>query len=307
MKIAVMGTGGVGGAFGARLAAAGNDVTFVARGKHLEAIRKNGLQIVSPLLGDVHIQPARCTDDPQSIGTVDLVLFCVKLWDTESAAATIKPVVSPTTAVLSLQNGIRRDEVLRACFGKDNVLGGVSFIAATIKEAGVIDQRGAVQKLIFGEYSGKATDRVMAFDQACKQANIESIVSPDITKTIWEKFIYLVAMSSVLAAARQTIGPVRGNPRTRQLLVDVMKETIAVARARMVAIEDGLVERHMAYFDGLAPDVTASMQHDLSVGNKLELPWLAGAVVELGQELAIPTPVTRVLENILSPYVNGRT
>jgi 2-dehydropantoate 2-reductase len=306
MKIAVMGTGGVGGAFGARLAAAGNEVTFIARGKHLEAIRKNGLRVISPLIGDVRIQPAKCTDDPQTIGAVDLVLFCVKLWDTDTAADAIKPIVSSTTAVLSLQNGIRRDEMLRARFGQDSVLGGVSFIAATIKEAGIIEQRGTVQKLIFGEYSGAATDRVKSFEQACRQANIEAIVSADITKTIWEKFIYLVAMSSVLAAARQTIGPVRTNPRTRQLLVDVMKEAVAIARARGVDIDDGLVDRHMAYFDGLAPDVTASMQHDLSVGNKLELPWLAGAVVELGQELSIPTPVTRVLESILSPYIHGQ-
>jgi 2-dehydropantoate 2-reductase len=306
MKIAVMGSGGVGGAFGARLAAAGHDVTFVARGKHLEAIRKNGLNVISPLLGDVHVQPAKCTDDPRTIGTVDLVLFCVKLWDTDTAADAIKPAIGAETAVLSLQNGIRRDEVLRARLGEEKVLGGVSFIAATIKDAGVIEQRGTIQKLIFGEYSGASTVRVKAFEEACKQAKIEANVAADISKTIWEKFIYLVAMSSVLAACRQTIGPVRSNPRTRQLLVDVMNETAAVARARGVTVDDGLVDRHMGYFDGLAPDVTASMQHDLSVGNKLELPWLAGAVVELGQELSVATSVTRVLESILSPYSNGQ-
>lgn len=300
-----MGTGGVGGVFGARLAAAGSDVTFIARGRHLAAIAGNGLSVVSPLVGDLLIKPAQCTDKPETIAAVDLVLFCVKLWDTESAAEAIKGLIADNTAVISLQNGIKRDLVLKRILGDDHVVGGISYVGATIKAPGIIEQRGTMQKLVFGEYSGKTTPRLQEFHRACQAAGIESIISENIQRNIWEKFIYLTAMSSVLAATRQTIGPVRANERTRALLLDVMKEALGVARASGVQIEDSILKTHMDYFDAIAPDVTASMQHDLSVGNRLELPWLAGAVVELGQELHVATPVTRVLFDVLSPYVNG--
>jgi 2-dehydropantoate 2-reductase len=305
MKIAIMGTGGVGGGYGARLAAAGSEVAFIARGKHLAAIQQNGLSIISPMLGNLLIKPAQCTDNPATIGPVDIVLFCVKLWDTESAAQAIKPMVGPNTAVISLQNGINRDAVLREIIGEPHIVGGVSYIGATIKAPGVIEQRGTTQKLVFGEYSGQETPRIQTLRRACQAAEIEAVVSADIGKAIWEKFIYLVAMSSVLAATRQTVGPVRANERTRCLLTDVMRETLVVGRAQGVNLDDSLVEAHMAHFDALAPDVTASMQYDLAIGNRLELPWLAGAVLELGKQLNVPTTVTRVLCDVLSPYANG--
>lgn len=305
VKIVIMGTGGVGGVYGSRLAAAGCDVSFVARGKHLEAIEKNGLKLVSEELGDLLIKPIKATGDPESIGPADIVLISVKLWDTEKAAKQIKPLVGENTAIISLQNGITKDDTLRAEYGKRNVVGGVSYVAATISEPGVVTQKGKVQRLIFGEYGSPTSARLEELKQACLEAGLEAEVHSDIERAIWEKYVFLVAMSSVTSAARQTIGPVRSCPGTRQLLVDVMTEAISVGQARGVKLADGLVEKALSYWDELSPDVTSSMQHDLQHGNRLELQWLSGNVVSLGKELGVETPVNRVLVDVLSPYVNG--
>lgn len=305
MKIAVMGTGGVGGVFGARLAAAGNDVSFIARGKHLEAIKRDGLRVRSELRGDVTIHPAVATSEPSEIGTVDVVLFTVKLWDTESAAETIKPLIGPQTAVLSLQNGIERDAILGRHVGAQHVIGGVSYVASNIMEPGVILQKGNAQDLVFGEYSKQFSERVLALKAACDAASIGAEISKHIERTIWEKFVWLVAMSAVLSATRQTIGPVMSNPLTRQLMRDVMSETIAVGKASGVDLDEQVLESRMKYGENLAPDVIASMLHDLRSGNRLELPWLSGAVVSIGEKYGVPTPVNKTLVAVLSPYVNG--
>lgn len=301
-----MGTGGVGGVFGARLADAGCDVSFIARGKHLAAMKANGLNIDSAEVGDSLIKPVSATDNPAEIGPVDVVLFAVKLWDTESAAKQIEPLVGDSTAVISLQNGILKDDILRKHFGAERIVGGVSYVAATISEPGVVTQKGTVQRLVFGEYgSNSESARLTKLREACLKAGIDAEIPKNIETAIWEKFVFLVAMSAVTAATRQTIGPVRSHPRTRQLLIDVMQEAIDVAHARGVTLEPGLIERRLAYWDGLSPDVTSSMQHDLQQGNRLELPWLSGTVVDLGKELGVPTPVNRVLVDLLLPFVDG--
>lgn len=306
MKIAVMGTGGVGGVFGARLADAGCDVSFIARGKHLAAIKENGLKIVSEEVKDSLLKPCKASDDPKDIGPVDVVLFCVKLWDTESAAKQIEPMVGESTAIISLQNGILKDEVLRKHFGKERVVGGVSYVAATISAPGMVTQKGVVQKLVFGEYGAQSSSkRLEQLREACLKGGVEAEIPENIEKAIWEKFVFLVAMSAVTAATRQTIGPVRTHESTRRLLVDVMSEATAVAKARGIILDDGLIDRRLAYWDGLSPDVTSSMQHDLQHGNRLELPWLSGTVVDLGKELGVPTPVNRVLVDLLMPFVDG--
>lgn len=305
MKIAVMGTGGVGGLFGARLAKAGFDVSFIARGAHLEAIKANGLKVVSEHRGDVHLTAPEATDSPADIGPVDFVFFTVKLWDTESAAEAIRPLINSDTAVISFQNGVQRDDVLRSILGEGHVLGGISYVAATLQEPGVICQRGFVQKLVFGEYSGERSPRVNDLAAACAKAEIEYDIPADIEKALWEKFVFLVAMSSVTASTRQQIGAVRSNPDTRNLLIDVMKEAMEVGRAKGVKLSDDLVDRQLAYMEGLAPDVTASMEHDLRHGNRLELPWLSGAVVQIGKELNVSTKVNQVLYSVLSPYIMG--
>lgn len=305
MKIAVMGTGGVGGVFGARLAQAGCDVHFIARGAHLDAINQKGLHLVSAELGDNLIKPAQATADPTTIGPVDIVFITVKLWDTETAVRQIEPLVSDNTAVISLQNGIAKDDAVRAKYGAANTVGGVSYVAATISEPGVVTQKGVVQRLVFGEYGMPTSERLEKLKDACLAAGLEAEIHPHIENAIWEKFVFLVAMSAVTAATRQTIGPVRSHPKTRQLLVDVMKEAIAIAGARGITFDDGLIERRLTYWDNLSPDVTSSMQHDLQHGNRLELPWLSGTVVELGKSLGVETPVNRVLVDVLSPFVDG--
>lgn len=304
MKIAIMGSGGVGALFGARLAHSGLDVSFIARGAHLEAINKNGLQILSSQRGDLLIK-TKAVSDPAAIGVVDYVFLTVKLWDTDSAAQLIKPMVGPDTAVISLQNGVLRDATLREHLGAKHIMGGISYVGATIKEPGVIEQKGNVQKLVFGEYNGVISKRVEALQAACHEAEIEVLIPENIEVALWEKFVVLVAMSSVTASCRQTIGPVRENAQTRALLTAVMNEVVAVAKGRGIAISADLVSRQMKYLANLGAEVTASMEHDLRHGNRLELPWLAGAVVDMGRELNIPTTVCQVLCAVLSPYVDG--
>lgn len=305
MKIAIMGTGGVGGLFGARLAQAGIDVAFIARGAHLEAIKTHGLKVISPDRGNILIKDAQAVSEPKSVGLVDYIFLTVKLWDTESAVELIKPLVGEHTTVISFQNGISRDDILKAKLGAKHVLGGISYVGATIQAPGVIEQRGTVQKLVFGEYGGTKTERVLALQKACESAAIEVVVPDDIEKALWEKFVVLVAMSSITACCRSSIGVVRENPETRALLQAVMTEVVAVAKARGVAISADIIERQMAYLDNLGRDVTASLEHDLRHGNKLELPWLAGTVVTLGRELNVPTPVCSFVSAILSPYIGG--
>lgn len=305
LKFAIIGAGGVGAGYGARLWKAGYEVTFIARGAHLAAIKENGLKLLSDQLGDVLVKPAVATSNFSDVAPVDYVLLCVKLWDTEETARAMKPMIGENTAVMSLQNGIERDNILSNVLGEKHIIGGISYIGATITEPGIIQQRGNVQKIVYGEYNGEKTERVKLFQEACSKAGIEAVISEDIEKSLWIKFTYLVGMSASCAVTRQTIGPVRSNPRTREIMIDVMKEAIAVGKANGVKLEDDLIDQHIAYLDGLAPDVTASMQHDLAQGNRLELPWLSGAVVDLGKKLGVETPVNRVIRDVLSPFEMG--
>jgi 2-dehydropantoate 2-reductase len=304
MRIAVMGTGGVGGYFGARLAQGGSDVVFVARGAHLKALREHGL-IVESKLGDVSLPKVQATDDPSTLGSVDLVLIGVKLWDTESMAHAVSAIVGPTTAVLSLQNGVQKDDVLRRILGSEPVLGGVCYIASTIASPGVIRHTGTVQKLVFGEYGGRRSPRAEAFLEACRRGGIDVELSPDIRKAIWEKFVFLVAHSATTTAIRMPIGAILTNPRTRSFLLDIMREVVAVGRAHGVPLSAGYAEDQLAFFDGLPPEMVSSMYHDLERGNRLEVDWLSGGVVELGQELGVPTPLNRAVRDILTLYANG--
>ncbi|MBK7839678.1 MAG: 2-dehydropantoate 2-reductase [Candidatus Obscuribacter sp.] len=218
---------------------------------------------------------------------------------------TIRPIVGKDTAVISFQNGIARDAMLKAAFGEEHVIGGISYVGATILAPGIIEQKGTFQKLVFGEYSGVKTGRIQALADLCHKADIEAVVPDDIAVALWEKFVVLVAMSSLTAATRQTIGPVRQNSQSRALLHDVLNEVYNVGIASGVKLPADVVSRQIQYLDTVAPDVTASMEYDLRQGNKLELPWLAGSVVEMGQKLNVPTPVCRVICGILSPYVGG--
>src|SRR5258706_431978 len=305
MRIAIMGSGGVGGYFGAKLARAGCDVTCIARGAHLDAMRKNGLLVESGS-GNVHIESPKVTSDPAGIGTVDLVMFGVKLWDTESAARAILPLVGLRTRIVSFQNGVQKDELLRSVVGENAVMGGVCYIAATIARPGVIQHGGAMQKLVFGEYGDKSSKLGQDFLEACKKAGIDAEVSADIRRATWEKFVFLVGLSATTATMRAPVGVVRSNPRARAMLLDAMREVVAVGRAEGVALAEGFADNRLAFCDSLPPEMGASMRNDLERGNRLEVEWLSGDVVERGKRLGIPTPVNRTVYDILSLHAQGR-
>jgi 2-dehydropantoate 2-reductase len=305
MRIAIMGSGGVGGYFGARLAQGGCDVCFIARGAHLAALRERGLVIESKL-GDIRLSSVRAIDDPACLGPVDVVLIGVKLWDTEAAVRAISPIVGARTVVLSLQNGVQKDDVLRSFFGDDPVLGGVCYIAAAISRPGVITHTGTMQRLVFGEYGRGRSARAEALLEVCERAGIDAELSPDIRKAIWEKFVFLVGLSAATTTARLPIGPIRADPQTRGLLLDIIREAVAVGRAQGVALSDGFAEDRLAFCDSLPAEMTSSMHLDLERGNRLEVAWLSGGVVELGQAAGVPTPVNRAVSAILALYANGK-
>ena len=304
MRIAVMGTGGVGGYFGAKLALAGNDVTFVARGKHLEAIRRDGLRIEAGP-ASFQVTPVRATDDVGSIGPVDVVMFCVKLWDLERAAPLMKPLVAGGGVVIPFQNGIDAPDVLIRALGREHVVGGIAYVAATISAPGVIKLTGTMSRLRVGAFDGTSADRAQAFADAGKAAGVDVDVAADIRRALWEKFVMFCALSGATAIARQPIGVVRSDPELRAMFAAIMQETLAVGRAKAVALPDDYVERQLAFADGLPYEMRASTANDLIAGRQLEAPWLCGAVVRLGRELGVPTPVNETIYAALKPYLNG--
>ena len=305
MRIAVMGSGGVGGYFGARLAQAGYDVGFISRGAHLAALREWGL-VVESKLGNASLPKVRATDDPSTLGSVDVVLIAVKLWDTEAAVRAISPIVGPTTAVLSLQNGVQKDDVLRRILSNRPILGGLCYIAATIAQPGVISHTGTMQKLVFGEYDGARSARAEALLEACRRAGIDAELSQDIRRAIWKKFVFLVGLSATTASVRLPIGPIRTHPQTRRFLLDTMREVVAVGRAQGVALTADYAENRLAFCDGLPAEMTSSMHNDLVRGNRLEIAWLSVGVVELGQAADVMTPINRTVSDILALHADGK-
>ena len=306
MKIVVMGSGGVGGYFGARLAASGADVTFIARGEHLAAMQRDGLKILSAN-GDMTLKPVKATDNPASIGHVDLVMISVKLWSTEDAARAIAPLMGSNSAVVSWQNGVVAEDILIEQYGKERVIGGVSNIAALIESPGVVRHNGTMARLIFAELDGKPSKRIEAFAALCKQANIDHVVSDDITRAIWQKFIFLASFSGMTCATRLSIGPIRSDPETRALLKSALQEVVAIGRAKGVSLPDDQVEQSLGWADNLPATMVASMLGDLNRGNRLELPWLSGTVVKLGEELGVATPVHKFIYTVLKLYADGKS
>lgn len=303
MRIAIMGSGGLGGYFGARLALGGADVHFVARGQHLEAMRKQGLRIDGP--EPMHVAKVHATDRPAEIGVADVVMLCVKLWDTEQAIAHMRPMVGPETTVISFQNGVLKDRYLRAAFDARQLMGGVGYVATTIEAPGVIRQTGPMQRLLFGEFDGTRSARGEALLAACLAGNIQAELSTDIVREIWQKFVFLVGLSGTTSTIRKTIGPIRANPQTRAFLLDVMREVVAVGRAHGVALPEDYAEVRLELADEVSPNMTSSMHHDLERGNKLEVRWLSGGVVELGQAKGVPTPLNRAIADILALHADG--
>jgi 2-dehydropantoate 2-reductase len=304
MKIAVFGTGGVGGYYGARLANAGEDVRFIARGAHLEAIRKNGLRVRSAL-GDAHVHPAHASDDPNTIGPVDLVIIAVKLYDTDAAASGCLPLLGPDTSVVSFQNGVTAAETLATEVGADRVFAGTTHILATIAAPGEIAHLGTMAKLRFGELDGRPSARVSGLLAACQRAKIDAAISDDINVDIWTKFAFIAPASGITSLLRLPLGPIREDPETRALLRAAVDEAVAVARQSGVALPDDLAETHMAMIDGLPETMGSSMLHDLTQSRRLELPWLSGTVARLGREKGVPTPTHDVIVTALKLHAGG--
>lgn len=304
MRIAIMGAGALGGYFGARLAQGGADVVFIARGAHLAALRERGLLIESPYQAIV-LPKVEATDDPATVAPVDVILFSVKLWDTEAAARLLRPMIAPATAVVSLQNGVQKDDVLRAILGEAAVMGGVAYLATAIARPGVIAQTGSVQRMVFGEYDGARSERAAALLEACERGGIDAELSTNIRRAIWEKFVFLVALAGATTAMREPLGRIRGHPRSRAFLLDLMRETVAVGRALGVDLPEHYAQERLAFADALPPDMTSSMYHDLERGQRLELAWLSGAVTELGERAGVPTPANRAVNDILILHAQG--
>jgi 2-dehydropantoate 2-reductase len=304
MRIAAMGAGGVGGYFGARLQQAGHDVVFFARGKHLAALKQNGLTLKSPH-GSAQLK-VQVFERPADAGaTVDVVMFAVKLWDTESAAELLRPVVGPKTLVIPFQNGVESVERLKKIFPAQNVLGGSAYIATRIAAPGVIEHIGQMAGLEFGPLMPSQRAAAAAFHAACQGAGINAKLADDIQRVIWQKFIFLVAVSGCTASARVPLGVVRADPDLRWMFEQAMRETYRLARARGVDVPEDYVGGRMAFLDTLPAEMRASMAHDLEAGNRLEAPWLCGAVAKMSAEAGIDAPVNRAIYAALKPFVDG--
>lgn len=306
MRIAAMAAGGVGGYFGARLAAAGHDVFFIARGAHRDAIKAHGLKVES-VLGNLHLPKASVTDNPTEIGPVDVVLFAVKLWDTEKAVEQTRPLMGADTRVLTLQNGVDSYERLAPMLGERNVVPGVTYVVTTIGSPGVIKHTSELHKIVCGTIDGASDGKLAAFVDAAKAAKIDISLTDDAQRARWEKFVFLSGTSGATSLTRQTMGPILADPDMRKLFQGIMAETFAVGRAKGAKLPDGFVEHRMMFADSsVPPGMKASMANDLDRGNRLELDWLAGTVVKLGRELGIPTPVNETVYAALKPYRMGK-
>jgi 2-dehydropantoate 2-reductase len=303
MRIGIMGSGGLGGYFGARLCRGGAQVHFIARGSHLSAMRSEGLRVEGP--DPIHIPQVNATSDPAEVGPVDLVMLCVKLWDTEEALGQIRPMVGPATTIISFQNGVLKDQYLRAAYPASQLMGGVGYVATTIDRPGVIRQTGPMQRLLFGEFDGSRSPRAEAFLAACLAGDIKAELSANILREIWQKYVFLVGLSGTTTTIRKPIGPIREDAQTRAFLLDVMREVVAVGRAHGVDIAEDFADGRLKFADEMAYDMTASMHHDLERGNRLEVRWLSGGVVQLGQEKSVPTPLNRAIADILALHAAG--
>ena len=300
MRIAIMGSGGVGGYVGARLAAAGHEVVFIARGPHLAAIRANGLQVHSPR-GDVHVK-ARVEEDPAAVGKVDLVLFAVKLWDADSLAPRLAPMLGPDSRIVTLQNGIDSVAILTGHFPAAQVIGGCIYVTSVIEKPGVIRHTSMLGRMVVG----RPDDPQIATLTARPVDGLDIDAVADIDQAIWDKFVRLCAFSAATSLMRARIGAIRSNPDSRALLIQLFEEGMAIAAAAGHAMPPSFYEENMSLFDGMAPGARTSMSEDLEAGRRLELPFLSGRIHGLGVELGVPTPAHTTAFRALALYANGR-
>ena len=305
MRVAVMAAGAVGGCFGARLAAAGHAVAFIARGAHRDAMRRDGLRIESAL-GDLHLKDINVTDDPKQVGPVDLVLFAVKLWDTETAGEQMRPLLGAHTRVVTLQNGVDSVERLAPILGDEHTVGGATYVVTNIVKPGVIRHTGSIARVRCGRLD-RRTDAILAgYVDEMKRASIDITLAEDMLLDLWKKFVLLSGTSSITASTRQPLGVIRDDDDMRAFLFKLMHETLAVGRAAGIVFPQDFPAELENAVTGFSPAMKASMANDLEAGNRLELDWLAGKVVALGRKYAIATPAQEAVYAILKPYRMGR-
>ncbi len=307
MKIAIMGSGGIGGYFGGRLAAVGQDVTFIARGKHLYAIQENGLKIESEHHGDALINPAQATEFPSLVGPVDFIIFGVKLWATAEAAEAIKPMIGPETKVVSFQNGVEFNDIIGKIVGMDHIVGGIAQCSTTIAGPGIIKQLAPMQRIVMGELAGGTSEKVDAFVEVLKAGNVVAESSENIQKEIWLKFIFLASLAATTTLTRQGIGFIREDDHMHPFLMDCMREIVAVGRAKGIDLNEDQPQTTFEFIKTLPEAMVASTLHDLNKGIKTEMPWLSGAVDSLGKEVGVDTPVHRTVFAGLKAFCADRT
>ena len=303
MKIAIFGSGGVGGYFGGKLAAAGEDVTFVARGAHLAALQSEGLHISSPL-GDVQLPKVQATDRPQAVGPADVVLFTVKLYDVEASAATLAPMIGPDTVVITLQNGVDAMDMVAKHVGADHVAGGAAYIVVVIDKPGHLRHTTA-QQLVFGERDGRRSDRLVRFEQAGINAGFQAKASTDVEADLWTKFVRLATWSGMTTVTRSPMGVIRDTPATFEMMMAAIQEVIDVGTAKGVKFPPDLMEGTLNLIRNFPANSKSSMLEDIERGRRLELPWLSGAVVRIGKEVGVPTPIHQFITTVLTPFVEG--
>lgn len=299
MRIVVFGTGGVGGYFGGRLARIGEEVTFIARGEHLRAIKANGLKVDSPG-GDFVIYPAKATDDVSEIGETDLVIVGVKAWQVPEAARAIKPLVGPNTTVLPLQNGVEAVPQLVDELGRDNVIGGLCRIVSFVVEPGHIRHAGFTPSIIIGELDNRRTDRIVNIEQVFKRAGVDIMIAADIQVALWMKFLFIASFSGVGAMANAPAGVIRGDPKWRTQMLKAMEEIYVLAHTRGIKLPPDSIDTVMAAVDALPEDATSSMQRDIAAGKPSELDAQNGAVVRMARESGIDVPTHALIYETLS-------
>jgi len=300
MKIAIMGTGGVGGYYGGLLAREGRDVTFIARGEHLKAIRDKGLQVKS-VHGDFLVSPVKATDNPGEIGPVDLVLFTTKTYHTEEAAQLIKPLVDTNTSIIPLQNGVDAVGRIGAVMGKEPLLGGATWLSAAIEAPGVIGQYSQFRRIAFGELDGSITSRTRKIQDLLEGMGVTVEVVENISEILWTKFVFIASVSAMGVLTRVTIGEYRSVKESRTVLTEAMEEVAAVAHAKGVRLDPDIVSKTLSFIDEGAPNIKPSMQRDVEAGQMNELESMIGIVVRLGEELGVSTPVMRITYAAIKP------
>lgn len=289
MKIAIVGSGGVGGYFGGLLARAGHDVTFVARGLHLKALRDKGLKVRS-VHGDFDIPHVFATDDPLEIGQTDLTICTVKTYDIGIIADTMRPLIGPQTALLPLQNGVETPDHLAQHFGSA-VLGGAVWVVSAVVEPGVIHQQSEFRRIVFGELDGRDTPRLHTIQEALVNCGAMAEISSDIRKVLWTKLLFIASFSGISSVTRAPAGPIMACAESRSLLEQAMREVEAVAHAQGIHLDRDVVQKNMTFCDNMTPDTTSSMQRAVIAGRRLEHDAINGAIVRAGKETGIPTPI----------------